>query len=29
LMAQLTNTEDNHAKTKQQTETIDKIQNMY
>ena len=26
LMAQLTNTEDNHAKIKQQTETSDKIQ---
>jgi hypothetical protein len=25
-MAQLTNTEDNHAKTEQQTETTDKIQ---
>jgi len=26
LMVQLTNTEDNHAKIKQQTETTDKIQ---
>jgi maltose-binding protein MalE len=26
LMAQLTNAEDNHTKTKQQTETTDKIQ---